>query len=239
MHLTHTHIILRCPLLLLIGEEVDHSHDHQCGFAAMAVGTGHADLDSIIADKSPLVFECELLGVQHPGAYQREVWQLTSEEKLEHAIKLKAEGNALYRQGQHEEAGEKYCEALGCLEELTAMEQLNSPEWKKLQDVRLSLLLNYSQCKLLAQDYAEVIRHTTSALEYDPDNLKALFRRGKAHACSWNEAEAKSDFARVVELDLALGASVQKELRQLEHRMKESRDKEKVQMKNANLFGTK
>ena len=218
---------------------MDHSHDHQCGFAAMAVGTGHADLDSFIADKSPLVFECELLGVQHPGAYQREVWQLTSEEKLEHAIKLKAEGNALYRQGQHEEAGEKYCEALGCLEELTAMEQLNSPEWKKLQDIRLPLLLNYSQCKLLAQDYAEVIRHTTSALEYDPDNLKALFRRGKAHACSWNEAEAKSDFARVVELDLALGASVQKELRQLEHRMKESRDKEKVQMKNANLFGTK
>ena len=73
MHLTHTHIILRCPLLLLMGEEVDHSHDHQCGFAAMVVGTGHADLDSIIADKSPLVFECELLGVQHPGAYQREV----------------------------------------------------------------------------------------------------------------------------------------------------------------------
>ena len=119
------------------------------------------------------------------------------------------------------------------------MEQLNSPEWKKLQDVRLPLLLNYSQCKLLAQDYAEVIRHTTSALEYDPDNLKALFRRGKAHACSWNEAEAKSDFARVVKLDLALGASVQKELRQLEHRMKESQDKEKMQMRNANLFGAK
>lgn len=222
-----------------IGEEVDHSHDHQCGFAAMAMGTGHADLDSILADKSPLVFECELLGVQNPSDYQHEVWQLTAEEKVERAIILRTEGNALYKQGKHEEAGEKYCEALGCLEGLSAMEQLNSPEWKKLQDIRLPLLLNYSQCKLLAQDYAEVIRHTTSALEYDPDNLKALFRRGKAHACSWNEVEAKSDFARVVELDPTLRGSVQKELQQLEHRMKESREREKVQMRNANLFGAK
>ena len=216
---------------------MDHSHDHRCGFAAMTMGTGHSDLDSIVADRSPLVFECEVLNVESPGDYQQQVWQLTTEEKLALVPKLKADGNALYKQGQHTEAGEKYCEALGCLEGLTTMELPNTPEWKKLQDIRLPLLLNYAQCKLLAQDYAEVIRHTTSALEYDPNNLKALFRRGKAHACSWNEVEAKTDFARVVELDPTLSASVQKELQQLEQKMKESRDREKVRMRNANLFG--
>jgi AH receptor-interacting protein len=62
------------------------------------------------------------------------------------------------------------------------------------------------------------------------DNVKALFRRGKAHIGAWNPEEAKLDFKRVVELDPTLTNTVKKELKILDDMQKEKdiRDKEKL-----------
>jgi AH receptor-interacting protein len=40
------------------------------------------------------------------------------------------------------------------------------------------------------------------------DNVKALFRRGKAHGAVWNVNEAKQDLERAVELDPSLSSTV-------------------------------
>ena len=60
--------------------------------------------------------------------------------------------------------------------------------------------------------------------------MKALYRRAKAHVGAWNPEEAKTDFARVIELDPSLTGAVQKELKHLEdlQREKDLRDKEKL-----------
>lgn len=57
------------------------------------------------------------------------------------------------------------------------------------------------------------------------DNLKAYYKRAKAHAAVWNEKEARADFAKVLELDPSLELSVAKELRILEERIR-TKDKE-------------
>lgn len=57
------------------------------------------------------------------------------------------------------------------------------------------------------------------------DNLKAYYKRAKAHAAVWNEKEARADFAKVLELDPSLESSVAKELRILEERIR-TKDKE-------------
>lgn len=60
---------------------------------------------------------------------------------------------------------------------------------------------------------------------FSTDNVKALFRRAKAHMGAWNPHEAREDFMRVMELDHSLRATVQKELKQLEE-MEKKRDEE-------------
>lgn len=57
------------------------------------------------------------------------------------------------------------------------------------------------------------------------DNVKAYFKRGKAHAAVWNAQEAQADFAKVLELDPALAPTVSRELRALESRIQQ-KDKE-------------
>ena len=63
-----------------------------------------------------------------------------------------------------------------------------------------------------------------------PDNVKALYRRARAHVGAWDPVEAKIDYTRVMELDPSLTGAVNKELRALEDLQKEKdlRDKEKL-----------
>ena len=61
--------------------------------------------------------------------------------------------------------------------------------------------------------------------------MKALFRRGKAHAAVWNVKEAYTDLQQVARLDPTLTKSVAKELRDLDLLLKEKEDQEKLAFK--------
>lgn len=63
-----------------------------------------------------------------------------------------------------------------------------------------------------------------------PDNVKALFRRAKAHVGAWNPEEAQEDFQKVMTLDSSLTSAVQKELKLLEElqKQKDSEDRNKL-----------
>ena len=217
---------LRELALKKAGKEVPHTHSHTCGFGAMQ-GTGHADLDKLYQEMCPLAFELELLKVDQPGEYKKDSWAMSVEEKDAAVGRLKEEGNTLYKEGDHKEASKRYFEALGFLEQLSLREQAQSEEWRAIEERKVPLLLNYAQCMLLQKDYAEVIRHTTTVLGIDVDNVKALYRRGKALAATWDRAAAEADFARVVKLDPSLGRSVERELRQLDERLKKEQEVEK------------
>lgn len=41
-------------------------------------------------------------------------------------------------------------------------------EWKDLNKIKLPILLNYAQCKLINGDFYSVIEHCNTVLEYDP-----------------------------------------------------------------------
>ena len=212
------------------GKELPHTHTHTCGFGAMQ-GTGYADLDTLYRDRHSLVFELELLKVDQPGEYKKESWAMSLAEKEEAISRLREEGNTLYRAGSHKDASEKYFEALGYLEELSLREKPQSDDWRAVEQRKVPLLLNYSQCMLLKRDYAEVIRHTTTVLGVDSDNVKALYRRAKAHAATWDRDAAQADFKRVVELDPSLARSAERELAQMEERLQREQEEEKDRWK--------
>lgn len=212
------------------GQEVSQHHQHQCSFSAMQ-GTGHPDLDKLAESHTPLIFELELIKVDQPGDYRKEHWAMTESEKKDAIPKLKEEGNSLYKEGRYLESSEKYFEALSYLEQMLIKEKPQSHSWNAITEQKVPFLLNYAQCKLLLKEYAEVIRHTTTVLDFDAHNVKALFRRAKAHSASWNTVEAKEDFKEVCRLDHSLAKTVDKELKSLASRVKEKDEQERDHFK--------
>ncbi|NWW02038.1 AIP protein, partial [Oreocharis arfaki] len=221
---------------------------------------GYPDLDELQKNPQPLIFDIEVLKVEPPGSYQQDPWAMTDEEKLQAVPQIHKEGNELYRQGKVPEAAAKYYDAIACLKNLQMKEQPGSPDWIELDQKITPLLLNYCQCKLQCEEYYEVLDHCSSILNKyegkepraipggcgghqetpphsaDPisiptDNVKAYFKRGKAHAAVWNVAEAQADFAKVLALDPSLRPVVSKELRSLEARLREKDAEDKIRFK--------
>lgn len=192
--------------------------------------TGYPDLDELLVNEQDLIFEIELLKYEKPGEFQKETWQMDAEEKLSIVPGLKEAGNKLYQEKKYKAAADKYAEALGCLEQLCLREKPGDEPWLKLDQMKIPFLLNYAQCKLLLGDFYEVIEHTSTVLEKDKDNVKALFRRAKAHVKCWNPKEAREDFNRVGALDPSLAKAIRKELDEIDRLTKEhdAEDRDKL-----------
>ncbi|XP_063814594.1 AH receptor-interacting protein isoform X1 [Pseudophryne corroboree] len=197
-------------------------HDHSLGFP---------DLDSMQKDPQPLIFVITLVKVQEPGSYRQDAWAMSDEEKLEAVPLLHQEGNQLFKEEKTVEAAAKYYEAIACLKSLQMKEQPGSPDWIALDLKITPLLLNYCQCKLLEGEYYQVLEHCSSILNKYSDNVKALFKRGRAHAAVWNEEEAKKDFSRAVELDPSLTHLIAKELKRLEERLQQKEGEDKARFR--------
>lgn len=111
-------------------------------------------------------------------------------------------------------------------------EKPQDEHWMNLFEKKKPILLNYAQCKLNVKDYYHAIEHCTEILKYDRDNVKALFRRAKAHTGAWNFEEARKDFEQAVKSDQLLLGAVTKELKHLDSLEKSNDLKDKQRFKN-------
>ncbi|XP_063169829.1 aryl-hydrocarbon-interacting protein-like 1 [Candoia aspera] len=204
------------------GKDPLQGQKHQCGMGNMFDyhSTGYEDLDELQRTPQPLIFIMELFKVEDPSSYRRDTWAMNNEEKLAAVPKLHTEGNRLVLSRKFKEAAEKYQEAVICLRNLQVKEKPWEEGWLKLENLITPLVLNYCQCQLELGEYYEVLEHTTAILQKNNENVKAYFKRAKAHAAVWNEKEARADFLRVAHLDPSLAAAVRKELKVLGERMR-------------------
>lgn len=62
--------------------------------------------------------------------------------------------------------------------------------------------------------------------------MKAYYVRARAHAEVWNEAEAKADLEKVLELGPSMQKAVRRQLRLLESRLQERREEERLRCRN-------
>ncbi|XP_041839420.1 AH receptor-interacting protein [Melanotaenia boesemani] len=216
-----------------IGKDPLEGQRHCCGIAQIHShhSLGHKDLDHLQASPQPLVFTIELLEVLPPGSFQLDMWAMTDKEKLDNVPQIHEEGNLLFKQGKIKDATEKYYNGIACLKNLQMKEHPGDEAWLKLDQMITPLLLNYCQCKLLQEQYYEVIEHCSALIFKYEDNVKAYYKRAKAHAAVWNEKEARADFAKVLQLDSSLGPSVSKELRAMEDRIRSKQQEEKGRYK--------
>ncbi|CAH2321411.1 AH receptor-interacting [Pelobates cultripes] len=216
------------------GQDPRDGQRHCCGGIAQLHdhSLGYTDLDDLQKDPQPLIFIITILQIQEPGTYRQDAWAMSDEEKLDAVPLLHQEGNQLYKEGKVAEAAAKYYEAIACLKSLQMKEQPGSPDWIDLDLKITPLLLNFCQCKLLQGEYYQVLEHCSSILNKYSDNVKALFKRGRAHAAVWNASEAEEDFSRAVSLDPSLAPLVAKELKQLGERLHEKECEDKARFRD-------
>ncbi|KAM8813430.1 aryl-hydrocarbon-interacting protein-like 1 [Rhynchonycteris naso] len=216
------------------GKDPTKWHTHTCGLANMFTyhTLGYEDLDELQKEPQPLIFIIELLQVEAPSEYQRETWNLSNTEKMQVVPILHGEGNRLFKLGRHEEASTKYQEAIVCLRNLQTKEKPWEAQWLKLEKMINTLILNYCQCLLKREEYYEVLEHTSDILRHHPGIVKAYYVRARAHMEVWNEAEAKADLEKVLELEPAMRKAVHRELRLLESRLEEKREEERLRCRS-------
>ncbi|XP_077298696.1 AH receptor-interacting protein-like isoform X2 [Arctopsyche grandis] len=215
-----------------LDKDVSERRTHFCAVTLQNEGIGYKDLNALIAKPCDLEFIIELLKVEFPEDYCKDSWQLSDDEKLTAIPVLKEKGNNLFKDKLYSEAADAYSEAICFCEQLMLKEKPHDVDWKNINNLKLPLLLNYSQCKLAQGDFYAVIEHCTTVLETEPDNVKALYKRAKAHMGAWSPAAAIKDFQRLKELDSSLNTAINKSLKELEAMQKEQDDKDRVKLKN-------
>ncbi|XP_031632118.1 AH receptor-interacting protein [Contarinia nasturtii] len=213
-------------------EKPKEERKHCCGMTIQNEGIGYKDLDELFAKQCDLEFIIELISVELPTEYEKESWQLTENERFSTIKENREIGNELYRNGKIAEAEDKYRAALAIIEQLLLKEKPHDTEWMELIKIKIPLLLNYSQCKLLKKDYYAVIEHCTEVLKHEPNNVKALYRRAKGHVGAWNPDDAKKDFQRCLELDTGLTKSINRDLSQLNEDIKLNEVEAKLRYKS-------
>lgn len=162
------------------------------------------------------------------GGHAAHARALPFPQRLAAAQQLRQEGNALFRQEQPEQCAtalSKYVDALGAFWYCSSRD----PDWRRLgikdehlevvdwtgeeaseQDSalqhKLACLLNIAACHLALRDFALCVEACDHALQLDPHNVKALYRRAKARTTPAHAGATEVDMAI---RDLALAHKLQ------------------------------
>ncbi|KAL3275499.1 hypothetical protein HHI36_020259 [Cryptolaemus montrouzieri] len=209
----------------------ERSSSHCCALTLQTEGIGYEDLNQYIKHPKDLEFTMEIVKIEQPENYERETWQLSENELKGLVPKLKEQGNEQYKLKNYKDASQLYAKAIGVLEQLMVKEKPHDDDWNKLNEQKMPLLLNYSQCLLNDGDYYGTIEHCTTVLNTHKDNVKAYYRRAKAHVGAWNPDKAREDFLKVSELDPSMEPTIKKELSHLDDLMKKKDISDKQKFK--------
>lgn len=147
---------------------------------------GNSPTGSIPAGAT-LNFDVELINF---GPKKKEKWEMTDQEKISEATAIKERGGSSFKNGDFTQAAMLYSEAADFVDEVDSATEL----WVTCQ-------LNASQAYLNLKDYPSAAEKASLALNKDPGNLKALYRRGLARNHLGLADEALLDLNRALELD--------------------------------------
>ncbi|XP_043691429.1 peptidyl-prolyl cis-trans isomerase FKBP42 [Telopea speciosissima] len=145
-----------------------------------------------------LLYEVELIGFDETKEGKPRS-DMTVEERIGAADRRKIEGNSLFKDEKLEEAMQQYEMAIAYMGD-DFMFQL----FGKYQDMALAVKnschLNMAACLIKLKRHEEVIGQCNNVLVEDENNVKALFRRGKARAELGQTDAAREDFLKARKL---------------------------------------
>jgi len=206
------------------------------GFASMKVGEkailkcrydyayGESGSPPKIPPKAELLFDVELIGFHEK---QKAKWEMSDEERIAQAEKLKAEGTDLFKKQQFASAAVKYEEAASFAvgEGITGDD---IPENER--PLFVGCWNNAAMMYIKMKEWPDVIRATNNVLDIETEaktNAKALYRRGFARMKLGLHEEAKTDLMDAYNVDNA-NKDVRKALAQLKEEVNKAKAKAKA-----------
>ena len=156
--------------------------------------------------------------------------KLSFAESFSNATSLKESGNQAFKDNALSLARERYEEALKLLKthEETIFNDINLAEaMSEARKLNHSLVGNMAMVCLKLEDFKGAIINSNLVLEKEPNNIKALFRRGMANFKLGNLENAKVDLQKSSELD-PKDVSSKKELNLVNKAIKEKNAKDKA-----------
>ncbi|CAM6089988.1 unnamed protein product [Calypogeia fissa] len=149
---------------------------------------------AVVPPNSTVIYELELVSF----VKEKESWDMETPEKIETSIKKKEDGNALFKVGKYNRAAKKYERAAKLIEYDSGFDD---EQKKKAKVLKVTCNLNNAACKLKLKDHKEAVKLTTKVLEVEPQNVKALYRRGQAYIELYDLDVAEWDYKKALELD--------------------------------------
>jgi len=118
------------------------------------------------------------MGCSHDHQKEWQIYEKSTEEKLNAADRFRQEGNESFRKNNYGLAAVHYRKALLQFDYTFAE---GPAEEKRHDDLKLACLLNLAACKSQQEEWDDVLTHCRLALELNPRSVKAYYRTGLAH----------------------------------------------------------
>ncbi|KAI9906876.1 hypothetical protein PsorP6_003606 [Peronosclerospora sorghi] len=173
-----------------------------------------------IPANATLKFDVELLGF---SPKTKEMWEMDASEKIVEATNLKAKGTDQYKAKEFDAAAATYAHAASYMEDMYDVDDKDKETMKQLQT---TCYLNAAMAYIKDENYSEAVSVASKALSNEPNNVKALYRRGVGRMHQNDLERAKEDLLAAGKQDPA-NRDVRRELEVLKQKMKEAREKEK------------
>mmetsp|Transcript_20166 Transcript_20166/g.47000 ORF Transcript_20166/g.47000 Transcript_20166/m.47000 type:complete len:691 (+) Transcript_20166:64-2136(+) len=152
--------------------------------------------EASVSGVSSVVFDLELADFSK----DQDMWSLSNPQKIALGTKRKDAGGRLFRAKRFELALEKYKKVAEVLNNVDS----NNEDWKlQAAELKRTSELNKAACYLQLGECGSALISCDAVLKEDKVNVKALFRRAKAHHGRAEFLEAIHDVERVLELDPA------------------------------------
>ncbi|XP_031174018.1 peptidyl-prolyl cis-trans isomerase FKBP8 [Sander lucioperca] len=150
-------------------------------------------------------------------------------ERIGLAIHKRERGNVHYQRGDYAFAVNSYSIALQITESSSKVD-ISPEEENELMDVRVKCLNNMAASQLKLDHYNAALKSCVSALEHQPDNIKALFRMGKVLALQGEYTEAIQTLRKALKLEPS-NKTIHAELSKLVKKNSEQRGAEQAMYK--------
>uniref|UniRef100_A0A8B9K4Z1 FKBP prolyl isomerase 8 n=1 Tax=Astyanax mexicanus TaxID=7994 RepID=A0A8B9K4Z1_ASTMX len=171
-----------CKLVFVIGEgDVNqvrgilnkHSSTHT-----------HSFLQSTYPDIppwTPILYQLQLVEIRD----KPDPLSLPISDRIRIGNQKRERGNFCFQREEYSMAAQAYCMALD-ITELVALKLLCAPEEEEeVNDYRVKCLNNLAAAQLKLEQYSEALHTSQDVLFLDPNNVKALFRKGKVRVRFW------------------------------------------------------